>query len=576
MQRHPHLSDQPVLIADRTKSRPVVVDYFPAFKASTRHAGALSRHLEPAAGMPLERALSYQTAGGPARGLNASGGLARGLNQEAVVLDADESHYRRVFRQVLTALQGISDRVEDAGPGLNSLTLGVAYVALDGLESMYGGEERLVLALLNSVPRYLAPQVGVGQGKFPAMVAARSSDSPSLFACEMGFQVRARKVPPDVTAFLSPRPVALLPVSENTISALHRFGLHTLGQVAAMDVDRLVDQFGRDGKWIWDLASGRDDRALVPLEYEETVTEETSLPFSSTSLEMLLVASDTLLRRAYARPVMRGRYAGRASLECPVFGSAPWEMTVNFQENVGRWERAAFIVRSRLEAEPPEVPVDGMALTLSGFTGESGLQIGLLPDVREDRWGRIMEAERRLQTRQGLRRYGAASKPARSTLPLPRVPFGNGGNSSPESLSDAGCHPAGSGKEEEWDGNAGPVKHPALYRVVEVAPWHPAPEMRAVQTPLDPLGGELRPLLSPEPVMVREDRNGLPEAIRQGIGSKEDGWHQVARIEDCWTFDLWWLPKPLTRAYYRVERENGGQVTLFRDQHDGCWYQQGH
>ena len=50
----------------------------------------------------------------------------------------------------------------------------------------------------------------------------------------------------------------------------------------------------------------------------------------------------------------------------------------------------------------------------------------------------------------------------------------------------------------------------------------------------------------------------------------------MARIEDCWTFDLWWLPKPLTRTYYRVERENGGQVTLFRDQHDNCWYQQGH
>ena len=161
-----------------------------------------------------------------------------------------------------------------------------------------------------------------------------------------------------------------------------------------------MDQFGREGEWVWELANGRDDRALIPLEYEETVTEETSLPFSSTSLEMLLVASDTLLRRAYARPVMRGRYAGRASLECPVFGSAPWERTVSFQESVGRWERAAFIVRSRLEAEPPEVPVDGLALTLSGFTGESGSQIGLLPDFREDR------RERRSWRRSGVCRPG--------------------------------------------------------------------------------------------------------------------------------------------------------------------------
>ena len=504
MQRHPDLKDQPVLIADRTKSRPVVVDYFPA-------ATAVST------GMPLERALSYQA--------------------EAIVLEADEPHYRRVFRQVLSALQGISDRVEDAG-------LGVANVALDGLESMYGGEERLVLALLNAVPQNLAPRAGIGEGKFPALVAARSSDP-----------LRAAKVPEDAAAFLSPRPIALLPVPENTTSALHRFGLHTLGQVAAMDVDRLVDQFGQEGKWIWNLANGRDDRALMPLEYEETLTEETSLPFSSTSLEMLVVASETLLRRAYARPVMRGRYAGRAALECPVFGAAPWERMVNFQEGVGRWERAAFIVRSRLEAEPPEVPVDGMALTLSGFTGESGSQLGLLPDVREDRQTQLMEAERRLQTRpQGRHAARYRSVPAVKTI---------------------GRQP------DEGDEGGEPVKRPALYRVVEVAPWHPAPEMRAVQTPLDPLGGGLRPLLSPEPVMVREDRNGLPQAIRQGIGpkkdrSKKDGWQQVARIEESWTFDLWWLPKPLTRTYYRVERESGGQVTLFRDQHEDCWYQQGH
>ena len=464
MQRHPHLKDQPVLIADRSKTRPVVADYLPA-------ATAVST------GMPLEQALSYQSG--------------------AIVLEADEPYYRRVFRQALRSLQGIGDRVEDAG-------LGVAYVAMDGLESMYGGEERLVIALLNAVPEHLQPRAGIGEGKFPSMVAARSSDSQ-----------RAAKVSEDAAVFLAPRPIALLPASENTISALHRFGLHTLGQVAAMDQDLLVDQFGQEGSRIWNLANGIDERPLTPLEYQETVTEQTSLPFSSTSLEMLMVASDTLLRRAYARPVMRGRYAGQAMLECPVYRSSPWEKTVNFQESVGQWERASFIVRSRLEAEPPEVPVDGLCLTLSRFTGESGSQIGMLPDVRENRRGQLMEAERRLQARA-----------------------------------------AGS---------------PALYRVVEVAPWHPAPEMRAVQTPLDPLGGGLRPLLSPEPVMVREDRSGLPEAIRQGMR-----WNQVARIEDSWTFDLWWLPRPLTRTYYRVERESGGQVTLFRDQHEDCWYQQGH
>ena len=96
--------------------------------------------------------------------------------------------------------------------------LGTAYIRVDGLERMYGGEARLVNALLNAVPQGLAPRVGVAETKFPAFVAATVSE-PS----------RATRVPSDVAAFLAPHPVDLLPVSADLKVALHRFGLHTLG-----------------------------------------------------------------------------------------------------------------------------------------------------------------------------------------------------------------------------------------------------------------------------------------------------------------------------------------------------------
>ena len=69
------------------------------------------------------------------------------------MLEADEPSYRQVFRQGLTALQGVSDRVEWA-------ELGTAYARLDGLEALYGGEGWVVAALLEAVPRYLTPRVG--------------------------------------------------------------------------------------------------------------------------------------------------------------------------------------------------------------------------------------------------------------------------------------------------------------------------------------------------------------------------------------------------------------------------------
>lgn len=70
----------------------------------------------------------------------------------AVVLNSDEPYYRRVFGQMLSALQGVSDRVEGAD-------LGTAYVRIDGLEGLYLGEARVVSALLNAAPAYLSTRI---------------------------------------------------------------------------------------------------------------------------------------------------------------------------------------------------------------------------------------------------------------------------------------------------------------------------------------------------------------------------------------------------------------------------------
>ena len=194
---------------------------------------------------------------------------ALSIQPTALVIEADEPHYRRVLAQVLASLQGISDRVEGS-------ELGTAYVRLDGLERLYGGEARLVNALLNAVPQGLAPRVGVAEAKFPAFVAAKTSDP-----------LRATRVPIDAVSFLAPHPVDLLPVPADLRAALHRFGLHTLDDVASMTETSLVDRFGAEGRRAWHLSRGMDDSPVIPLAHVETVVERTSLPFSSASLDLL-------------------------------------------------------------------------------------------------------------------------------------------------------------------------------------------------------------------------------------------------------------------------------------------------
>ena len=463
MRRHPNLKNIPAIIVERSMGRSQVVD-------STPSASGVSP------GDTLEEALSIQPT--------------------ALVLEADEPHYRRVFAQVIASLQGISDRVEGSG-------LGTAYVRLDGLEHLHGGEARLVNALLNAVPQDLAPRVGVAEAKFPAFVAAKASGP-----------IRATQVPIDAVSFLAPHPVDLLPVPADLRAALHRFGLHTMGDVGSLTEAPMIDRFGAEGRSAWRLSRGMDDTPVVPLAHTETIVERSSLPFSSASLELLITVVDTLLASAFSRPSMKGRYAGKALLECALEGGPTWAREFSFKGGVGNRKRALSIIKARLEEEHPSGPVEDVTLTLDDLTGESGVQMGLLPEARESDKRRLVEVDRGLRARTG-----------------------------------------GS---------------PSLYRVVEVAPWHPAPEMRVVRIPIDSSGGDdVRPMSSPIPVVVREGRDRRPEAVR--LGSR---WKRVAHIEEEWGFDLWWMSRPLTRTYYRVRDEDGVEATLFRDERGGCWYRQ--
>jgi hypothetical protein len=108
-------------------------------------------------------------------------------------------------------------------------------------------------------------------GKFPAYVAAVTSSGG-----------RATKAPEPssggLAGFLKEVSVELLPLPWEKKTRLHRFGLHTLGQLAALPVGAVQAQLRSDGKRAWELASGVDSSPLVPYRAEEVVTESLTFP----------------------------------------------------------------------------------------------------------------------------------------------------------------------------------------------------------------------------------------------------------------------------------------------------------
>jgi nucleotidyltransferase/DNA polymerase involved in DNA repair len=350
VRRCPDLQGKPVVLVHSKGSRRFIYDASP-------------RASEVSPGMALSTALGHC--------------------KEAVLLDANLPLYNNAANALLEALSRVSPVVEDSAPGL-------AYVDVHGLSEMYGGEARMVTALLQAVPNGFTPQVGIGDGKFPAYIAAT-----------LAHYHGAAQVPENPSSYLENVSVGILPVSFKTVKRLQGFGLTSLGQVAAVGVGPMQAQFGHEGRFMWELSVGTDTRLIVPRQSQETVTEYLEFPGPSATLPSLLLAVEVLLGRIFSLAHMRGRYVRSVTLEGDGEMTSSWQKSVSFRDTMGSKEGVFKVLQGALDSVILPHPLIGLRLTLGGITGESGQQGSLFEETRQrDRLKATMaQMEERLGTR---------------------------------------------------------------------------------------------------------------------------------------------------------------------------------
>ncbi|MFW6195240.1 MAG: DNA polymerase Y family protein [Chloroflexota bacterium] len=345
--RRPETKGQPVIITGSENGQRKVLSHAPWVEGVS-------------SGMPLSEAIS--------------------LNKGAILMEPDLPHYRRSFDAVLDALQ-------QSCPDVEEQDLGVAYADISGVERLYGGTAGALHALGESVQGYEA-RMGLGENKWLAYVAAAMSK-----------HGRAIRVTGDPGRFLSPLSVDILPVSYKAIQRLHSFGLSTLGQVADIPPGPMQAQFGREGRLITELASGIDNRPIVPRQPQRTVSARLQFPSATVSMESIMAAADSLLSRAFNSKELSGRYAREALLEAGVLSHPSWTQRVVFQKPVGSAAQALFAIRAKLADASLPGPLEELSVTLSGIVGEAGRQGALFPDMRDAE--SLREAVDQLRSRLG-------------------------------------------------------------------------------------------------------------------------------------------------------------------------------
>jgi protein ImuB len=278
------------------------------------------------------------------------------------------------WERIVGALEGIGAAVESQRPG-------TAWFDARGLRRLHGGDVEGVLA---------AARRALGT---PARIGAAPSRFAAYAAASRARPRRAEIAPRRLADYLSPLPVSLLaarPEAAALPEALDRFGIATLGELAALPRAALADRFGAAGTVAWELARGRDSplRPRLPADRLEEVLE---LP-ESASGPQLERALGLLIDRVLARPERRGRTLRAVVLSAVLVGGGTWRTQMTFREALADPRRMRLALVGRL-AELP-APADALRLRVEAFGPPSGDQRSLLAEPTAVRLARLREAVR--------------------------------------------------------------------------------------------------------------------------------------------------------------------------------------
>jgi len=313
---------------------------------------------------------------------------ALALCPQATVIGPDMAKYVRVGREVRRAMQALTPLVEP-------LSIDEAFLDLTGTERVHGMMPAKVLArFARDVEREVGITVSVGLScnKFLAKIAS-DLDKPR------GFAVLDQQ---DARAMLADKPVGFIfGVGPATEERLAQRGFRTIADLQRADELDLMKQFPSDGRRLWRLARGIDDRRVVPDRGAKTISSETTFETDIRDFATL----ERLLWRLSEKVSARLKTSELAGATITLkLKTADFRQRTRAQSIAAPTQLAAKIFAVSREMLAKEI--DGTAFRLMG-TGVSALRPGSQADDTDMLDRRAADAERAMDDLR--RKFGQAA-----------------------------------------------------------------------------------------------------------------------------------------------------------------------
>ena len=227
-----------------------------------------------------------------------------------------------------------SPRVEDAETCI--------YLDAAGLEGLFGAEPELGARLRDAaLAAGLSIRVGFASGRLAALVAARLGEGIAI-------------VEPDGdAAALAPAPLTLLPLPEELATRLERWGICTIGELAALPTAGLFERAGAEGVRAQRLARGEDPRPLGSWRPGPTFEESVECEWGLETLEPVVERLGAMAARLCARLGARGLAADGFEWICRLADGGAHKGALTPAVPLTESAAVTALLRLALEARPP-------------------------------------------------------------------------------------------------------------------------------------------------------------------------------------------------------------------------------
>ena len=270
---------------------------------------------------------------------------------------------------LLEAASSVSPRIEDWAPG-------VVHVDAAGLARLVGDPAVVGRRLLNRARAVgFAARVALADSRTTARLVAASARA----AVPVVPPGRAREA-------LAGAPLAVLGLDADLAVTLARWGVATLGELAALPRDGLGTRLGPAGLRAYDLALGRDHDPFVPWAPPPFWEEAQGLDWELDSLTALSAVLEVVLGRLCARLAAAHLAADALEVTLELARGGHHALGVALATPLSEPAPMLTLVTLALEARPPGAPVTRVAARarpVAVCAGQAGLWQPPAPPQRE-------------------------------------------------------------------------------------------------------------------------------------------------------------------------------------------------